>query len=212
MARIARLDPRFRAETTALVLFDALAGYLTPTDPEKKAFLEERKILPNLIRLRDAAKAAGLTVFYPVGRHAADGSDSVERLTDADMDLKPAGGPIKPRFAKGSAEVEIAAPLAPAPDDVVVPKHRWSAFHATDLDLHLRCRGIGNIVLAGGSTDVGIASTAFAARDLDYGLTVVRDCCFSMRGNNNDFFMDRVFPRMGRVMGVAEAADLMGDG
>jgi hypothetical protein len=33
-----------------------------------------------------------------------------------------------------------------------------------------------------------------------------------MRGNNNDFFMDRVFPRMGRVMTVAEAVALMAEG
>jgi hypothetical protein len=30
-----------------------------------------------------------------------------------------------------------------------------------------------------------------------------------MRGNNNAFFMDRVFPRMGRVMAVDEAVKLM---
>jgi hypothetical protein len=30
-----------------------------------------------------------------------------------------------------------------------------------------------------------------------------------MRGNNNEFFMDRVFPRMGRVMIVDEAVKLM---
>lgn len=213
MARLSRLDRRFRPETTALVLFDALAGYLTPDDPVKQAFLEERGILPNLTRLREGAARAGITVIYPVGRHAADGSDSVERLTDADMDLNPAGGrPIKPRFAKGTADTEIAAPLAPRPGDVVVPKHRWNAFHQTDLELHLRVRGIGTILLAGGSTDVGIASTAFAARDLDLGLAIVRDCCFSMRGPNHDFFMDRVFPRMGRVLDVDQAVALMGEG
>jgi nicotinamidase-related amidase len=70
-------------------------------------------------------------------------------------------------------------------------------------------RGIGTIVIAGGSTDVGIASTVFAARDLDYGIVVVRDACYSTRGTNNDFFMDRVFPRMGRVMRVDEAVALM---
>jgi nicotinamidase-related amidase len=64
-------------------------------------------------------------------------------------------------------------------------------------------------VVAGGSTDVGIASTVFAARDMDLGIVVVRDACYSMRGNNNDFFMDRVFPRMGRVMTVNDAVKLM---
>ena len=213
MAHLARLDPRLRPETTALVLFDALAGYLHPEDAQKRAFLEERAILSNLQSLHEAAQAAGIVTLYPVGRHAPDGSDTVERLTDANMDLGPAGGtPIRPRFHKGSPETEVAVELAPGPGDVVVPKHRWNAFHQTDLELHLRVRGIGTIVLAGGSTDVGIASTAFAARDLDLGLVVVRDACFSMRGHNHEFFMDRVFPRMGRVMSAADAVRLMREG
>ena len=62
---------------------------------------------------------------------------------------------------------------------------------------------------AGGSTDVGIASTVFAARDLDYGIVVARDACYSTRGPNNDFFMERVFPRMARVMSVDAAVALM---
>ena len=49
----------------------------------------------------------------------------------------------------------------------------------------------------------------YAARDLDYGIVVVRDCCYSTRGNNNDFFMERVFPRMGRVMNVDQVVALM---
>ncbi len=119
------------------------------------------------------------------------------------MDLRPLTGgdkPIMPHIRKGSKDSEVAAELAPAPGDVLVPKNRWSSFFQTNLELQLRVRGIDTIVIAGGSTDVGIASTVFAARDMDLGIVVVRDACYSMRGNNNDFFMERVFPRMGRVM------------
>jgi len=212
MASISRLNKALDRSHTGLVLFDALHGYVHPTDPAKAAFLDERNILKNLQRLLAGARRAGLTTFYPSGAHAADGSDTVERLTDTDMDLKPIGErgkPIRPHFHKGSKDAEIAAELAPAPGDVVVPKNRWNSFFETNLALQLRVRGIDTIVLAGGSTDVGIASTAYAARDMDLGLVIVRDACFSMRGNNNDFFMDRVFPRMGRVMSVDEAVKLM---
>jgi nicotinamidase-related amidase len=188
MARIKRLGERLQGERTGLVLFDALHGYLHPTDPAKVAFLEERSILSNLQRLLAGARRVGMTVFYPMGAHAPDGSDAVARLTDTDMDL------------------------APAPGDVRIPKQRWNAFFQTNLDLQLRVRGIETIILAGGSTDVGIASTVYAARDLDYGLVIARDACFSMRGNNHDFFMERVFPRMGRVRSVDETIALMDAG
>ena len=48
-----------------------------------------------------------------------------------------------------------------------------------------------------------------AARDLDLGIVVARDCCYSARGNNNQFFMERVFPRMGRVMDTDDIVKLM---
>ena len=45
---------------------------------------------------------------------------------------------------------------------------------------------------------------------MDLGIVVIRDCCYSARGNNNEFFMDRVFQRMGRVITTDEAVKLMG--
>src|SRR3954453_14595799 len=212
MATISRLGKSLTRNNTGLILFDALHGYLHPSDPKKVAFLEERNILKNLQRLQAAARQAGLTTFYPSGAHAPDGSDTVERLTDTDMTLRPLTGgdkPITPHIRKGSKDQEVAAELTPAPGDGLGPKNRWSSFFQTNLQLKLRVRGIDTIVIAGGSTDVGIASTVFAARDLDLGIVVVRDACYSMRGDNNAFFMDRVFPRMGRVMTVDDAVKLM---
>jgi nicotinamidase-related amidase len=212
MAKIARLERNLSAAHTGLVLFDALNGYLHPESPAKQEFLAKRNILANLERLLKGARRAGLTTFYPAGAHAPDGSDSVDRLTDTDMDLNPGGDadkPIRPHFHAGSSEAQIAREVAPAKGDVLVPKQRWSSFFQTNLDLQLKARGIDTIVIAGGSTDVGIASTVFAARDLDYGIVVVRDACYSSRGGNHDFFMERVFPRMARVMSVDEAVSLM---
>ena len=212
MAAISRIIPTLGPDHTGLVLFDTLEGYLHPKDPEKKAFLAERNILPNMQRLLAGARAAGLTTFYPSALHAPDGSDTVARLTDTDIELRPLDPKTAfyaPLIHKGSQESRIAAELAPAEGDVVVPKHRWSSFYSTDLEFHLKVRGIDTIILAGGSTDVGIASTAYAARDMDLGLIIVRDCCYSTRGDNNAFFMQRVFPRMGRVMNVAEVIKLM---
>ncbi len=213
MALLSRLNPSLDRGHTGLVLFDALHGYLHPADPVKSAFLAQHNILANLQRLLAGARRAGLTAFYPAGAHAPDGSDTVDRLTDTNMELgkrKNGDTAIRPQIRRGSHNSQIAAELAPAAGDVVVPKNRWNAFFETNLELQLRVRAIDTIVLAGGSTDVGIASTAFAARDLDLGLVIVRDACFSMRGNNNDFFMERVFPRMGRVMSVEDAVRLMG--
>lgn len=215
----AKLVETLGPDHTALVLFDTLNGYLHPKDAKKQAFLKENKILPNLTALLRGARRAGLRTFYPSGDHAADGSDISVRLTDTDMDLHhwPKGPlaaaerkAIAPKIRHGSKDAEIAPELKPRSGwDIVVPKNRWSSFFQTKLELSLRARGIDTIVIAGGSTDVGIASTVFAARDLDFGIVVVGDACYSARGNNNQFFMERVFPRMSRVMTVKQAVDLM---
>ncbi|MDB5652373.1 MAG: yecD [Hyphomicrobiales bacterium] len=212
MAKISRLQPLLSAQNTGLILFDALNGYLHPADSNKVTFLKERNILENMRSIKEAAKKVGMTTFYPSGAHAEDGSDAVMRLTDTDMNLGAGGGsdaPIRPPFHKGSKDAEIALEVAPIKGDVIIPKRRWNSFFQTDLDLQFRVRGIDTFIICGGSTDVGIASTVFAARDLDYGIVVVKDCCYSARGNNNQFFMERVFPRMGRVMNLADTIELL---
>lgn len=212
MAIISRMEPTLGPDHTGLILFDSLNGYLHPKDAKKRKFLAERNILPNMVRLLKGARRAGIATFYPSGAHAADGSDTVARLTDTDMNLNPIkaqGQSIAPGIHKNSKESEVAPELKPAKGDVMVPKHRWNSFYQTDLAFHLKMRDIDTIVIAGGSTDVGIAATVFAARDMDLGIVVVRDGCYSARGNNNQFFMERVFPRMGRVMDVDDVVKLM---
>jgi ureidoacrylate peracid hydrolase len=213
MAVISRLEPTLGPKHTALVLFDCLNAFVHPKDPKRRRLLADRNILPNLKRLLAGARKVGMTTIYPTVGYAPDGSDIVARLTDTAMDLTPyrerspkEQGTHVPR---GTKAAEIAPEFKPLKTDVVVPKHKWNAFFMTDLDFHLRCRGIDTIVLAGGSTDVGIAATAYGARDLDLGLVIAHDACHSMIQENHDFLMERVFPRMGRVMSVDDAVGLM---
>jgi ureidoacrylate peracid hydrolase len=151
LAKISRLSPELSASNVGLVLFDVLNGYLHTKDEAKQAFLAEQAIVENQQRLLTAARAVGITTFYPIGLHADDGSDTVSRLTDTDMELRPRGeATIKPKFFKGSWEAQIIDELAPLSTDVVVPKNRWSSFFSTNFDLQLRVRGIDTIVIAGG--------------------------------------------------------------
>jgi nicotinamidase-related amidase len=216
-ARQWNLDPDLTKGRAALLLFDVLQAYLHPEDPVKADLLQARGIVEHLRGLLDGARAAGLRVFYAAANHSPDGSDVAHRLTDADYDLTP-WSPQRPQTFKmpvhrGSGGAQIEDELAPRDgEDVVIHKHRWSAFYQTSLELALRARGLDTIILAGLSTDVGVASTAYAARDLDFGIVFARDACFSQSGgpSNHEFFMERVFPRMGRVMTTARVVALMG--
>jgi nicotinamidase-related amidase len=73
----------------------------------------------------------------------------------------------------------------------------------------LRARGIDTLIVSGGSVDVGVAATAYAARDLDYNLIIVRDACSNSYDDSFAVFMDKVFPRMGRVRTTDQTLEMI---
>lgn len=202
-----RLDPA----RTALLLFDVLNGHLkTPGGPVREPF---RAAVANMARLLAASRASGVMVAYAAANHRADGRTSALLLTDTDNRLRPWGpeGPdVRPVFAGSTWEAQVIDELAPRPEDYLVLKYRWSAFFGTYLDLALRTRDVDTIVLVGGSTDIGVASTAYAARDLDYNLVIPSDACTSNEADNHEQFMRRIFPRMARVRGTDAVLAMLG--
>jgi nicotinamidase-related amidase len=61
--------------------------------------------------------------------------------------------------------------------DIIITKHRVSAFYATPLDLILKNNGIDSIFVAGVATDLAVSNTVRDAHDRDYSVTVLADCC-----------------------------------
>ena len=56
---------------------------------------------------------------------------------------------------------------------------------------------------------MGIASTAFAARDFDYNLLIISDACASPEQDNHAQFMNRIFPRMARIRTTAQVIQML---
>jgi len=203
-----KLDP----VRTCVLVFDLLEGHVNK-DAESRARFAP--VIANARQLVAAARKRGAMIAYAHADHRADRATSARTLRDTDNRLRPIE-PADPRrheplLTGGTPATRIVAELAPEEGDYLVPKHRWSAFHGTYLDLALRTRGADTIVLLGGSTDVGIAATAFAARDLDYNLVIVSDACTSPERDNHDQLMARVFPRMARVRTAAQVIDMLGE-
>ena len=205
------MSERLEAKRCALLLFDFLEGHVNRDAASKKRY---EPVVANAATLLAAARKAGVLVIYANADHRPDGGTAARTLRDADNRLQPiAHGDAdahKPLITGGTPEARVIAELAPREEDFIVPKHRWSAFHGTYLETALRSRGIDTIVLAGGSTDVGIASTAFAARDLDYNLVIASDACTSPEKDNHDQLMRRVFPRMARMRTAREIVAMIG--
>jgi nicotinamidase-related amidase len=190
-----RLDPA----RTCLLLFDFLVGHV---ERDRKRY---RPVIANAAALLAAARSAGAMVAHAHADHRPDTGTTARTLRDTDNRLRPlTEDSHRPLVVHGTPEARIVNELAPRDEEYLIPKHRWSAFHGTYLDLALRTRKVDTIVLCGGSTDVGVAATAFAARDLDYNLVISSDACTSPEQDNHQQFMKRIFPRMARVRTTVE--------
>ena len=196
---------------TALLFFDMLNGHIKKDDPATKA--RYKPVIAAATQVLQAARACQMMVAYAAANHRADNATSAHTIRDTDGRLNPIPIDQKPDFvpivAGGTWEAAVIDELAPTAEDYVVPKYRWSAFFQTYLDLALRTRKIDTIIIAGGSTDVGVASTAYTARDLDYNLVIVSDACSSPEHDNHDQFMRRIFPRMARVRTAAQVVEML---
>jgi len=204
------MDERLDPARACLLLFDLLEGHVNRDGASRARFAP---VIANAAALLAAARSAGVMIAYACADHRADGASSSSTIRDTDNRLRPirAGDPEagKPAIIGGTHEARVVAELPPQPGDHVVPKHRWSAFHGTYFDIALRSRGANTIVLCGASTDVGVASTAFAARDLDYNLVIVSDACTSPEQDNHSQFMRRIFPRVARVRTTAQVVAML---
>ena len=99
----------------------------------------------------------------------------------------------------------MLAPLG----DAVVTKHNWGAFHGTDLDVQLRRRGVTQIVLTGIATSIGVESTARAAYEHGYHVTVVTDAVGDRSLEAHENSVSHIFPRLGETGTTDEVLALL---
>ena len=64
--------------------------------------------------------------------------------------------PLNQACQPGSAGTQFADNVVPEPSEIVITKHRYSAFADTDLELLLRSNGLRTVVLAGMTTNCAI--------------------------------------------------------
>lgn len=147
-----------------------------------------------LARLREAigaARSAGIAVIH-VGVGFRPGYPEVSPRNM--MFGRLAGAAID-----NEAAMRFHPDVAPEPGDIVVTKRRVSAFTGSDLDVVLRAGDFGHLVLTGIATSGVVLSTLRQAADLDFGLTVLSDCCLDSDPEVHRVLTEKVFPRQADV-------------
>lgn len=177
------LDP-----TTALVLVDLQKGITALPTAHPSAEIVERSA-----RLADAFRERGLPVVLVRVTGGAPGRTE-----------GPArGGEVSADWA------DLVPELGRQDSDIVVTKQQWGAFYGTDLDLQLRRRGVTQVVVAGIATSIGVESTARAAHEHGYHVTVAVDAVTDMDAQAHRNSIEKIFPRLGETDTAEAIAQLL---
>ena len=166
-----RIRP-FDAQRTCLLLIDVQNYVWNPDVAKRLPYFDSQVrevVLPNLRRLVDAFRRAGAEVMYIV----------IENLTkdgrDRSLDYK-----LSDFFVgKNSWEAKVVDIVAPADDDIVLPKTSSGVFNSTNIEYLLRNMGIETLVVTGFLTDQCVDHTIRDAADRGFYPICIADACAS---------------------------------
>ena len=175
---------------TAVLAMDCQAGIVSFYAKPPEEFVERAA---SVLR---AARNAGMPVIH-VQVGFRPGLPEVSERNKLFAAIK--ASPQHQKLFEGAAGA-IHPALGPEPDDIVVTKHRVSAFAGTDLEMILRAKDIETVVMFGIATSGVVLSTLLEACDADYRIVVITDCCSDMDAELHDALLNRLFPRRGDVM------------
>ncbi len=156
---------------TALVTSECQRGVMGDLSALPELAAAAAEAVPNIARLVEAARAAGVPVLHCTAERREDGQGAnsnarlFQYMARAERKLLP-----------GTPAVEIVPEIKVAPSDLVLPRlHGLSPFQGTELDFILRNQGVRTIVGVGVSVNVAIQSLAFDAVNACYQVVIPRD-------------------------------------
>jgi len=149
----------------ALVLVDFVEAYF---DEQSPLYANVGNALSSALRIREAARAAGIPVFYTNVVYQEGGGDGgvFYRKVPA-LEVFVAGNPLG-NWPEG---------LQPAEDEIVISKQYPSAFFGTTLTDELTKRGIDTLIITGLTTSGCIRATCLDTMCHGFIPIVVADAC-----------------------------------
>jgi len=162
------------------------------------------ELLDRAARVLDNARTAGLRVIHVHVGFRKGFPEINERNAMFGAILS---SPERRKMFEGRGP-DIHDTVAPINDEVVITKHRVSAFSNSDLDMILRANDIDTLVMYGIATSGVVLSTLVDAADRDYKIFVIKDCCADQDQELHNALIDRYFPKRGMVIMAEEFTSL----
>lgn len=152
-------------EAPALILVDFVEAYFAKDSP---LYADVDEALASALRVREAARTAGIPVFY---------TNVVYRSGGADGGVFFRKVPALEAFVAGNPLGAWPSGLEPADDEIVFSKQFPSAFFDTSLAAKLTALGVDTLVITGLTTSGCIRATCVDAMSHGFIPIVVADAC-----------------------------------
>lgn len=160
------------------------------------------EMMPQLHKLLHSARELNVPVIFIQTLH--------EKATDSDAWTTRSSGRSANVCRRGSWGAEFYE-LSPEEDDIIVNKHRYSAFVNTRLDSVLKTLKIETLIMTGVSTNVCVESTARDGFMLDYHIVLAADACASYSQKAHEMTLENIEGYFGKVTDVVELIDIWMD-
>ncbi|WP_186578602.1 cysteine hydrolase family protein [Aquibacillus kalidii] len=149
-----------------------------------------QQMIPKLDSFIEGARAEKLPIIFIKTIH--------EKSTDSPTWVSRMKGDQSGLCRKGEWGSEFYK-IAPSSDDIVIVKHRYSAFIHTKLESVLKAYSIKELIIAGVSTNVCVESTARDGFMLDYGVTLLSDCTAAFSDEEHEMSLRNIDNYFGKV-------------
>ena len=188
---------RLETNRAALLVHDMQNYFLRVYRPDMSPIAP---VIDNIARLAAQCRASGVPVFY-----TAQNGDQDRRDRGLQADI------WGPGMSSAPEHQAIVSALTPEPSDIVLVKHRYSAFQRSNLETLLRARGRDQLVICGVYGHIGCMLTAAEAFQRDVEPFFAADAIADFSRERHDMAVTYVAERCGvplatrRILEVLQA-------
>ena len=183
----------------ALILVDFVEAYF---DRKSPLYAGVEDALASALRVRDAARKAGITVFYTNVVYQPGGTDGGVFYRKV---------PALEAFVAGNPLGDWPEGLQPGDDEFVLTKQYPSAFFGTSLAATLTSNGIDTLIITGLTTSGCIRATCIDAVSNGFIPIIVSDACGDRHEAPHEANLFDMNAKYGDVVSEAAAIDYLGN-
>jgi len=198
-----RVDP----QKAALLIIDMQNDFVLEGHPMEVPMARRR--IPRMQEVIDECRTAGIPVIY------------TEHILLDTFNVSPLESTYNPALLvagmrKGSFGSQVIDDLKPRPGDTVIRKHRYDAFHNTQLETVLATvsgpRQVDTVIIIGTLTEVCCDSTARGAYMRDYQVAFVSDATGALSDEAQTATEKNIGTFFGRALSTGELVAEIRDG